>query len=114
WNAVAGPAGQPGIGIREAVVTQAGSLPPTCAGTGWANGAATNRLLGQFPSTPANPIANPPWGDALAQLFDPAGAAKTYADICYTGRGRTFIRYSAADAFVPLNGVARIDVTNTK
>lgn len=114
WNAVGGPSGKPGITIREAVVTQAGAQTPTCSGTNWANGAAQNRLLSAFPNTPANPATNPPWGDAAPQLFDPAGVAQTYADICYTGRGRTYIRYSAGAPFVALTGVPRIDVVNSK
>ena len=111
WSAVGGPSGKPGLTIREAIVTQAGAQTPTCTGTNWVNGNAQNRLLSSFPSTPEGAGANP-WGDAVAQLYDPAGVAKTYADICYTARGRTFVRYSAADPFTTLTGVPRIDVTN--
>lgn len=114
YSSTSGPNSTPGIAIREAVVTQAGAMAPTCAGTNWSDGNAANRLINKFPSAPANPGSNPPWGDAGAELFDPAGASKNYADICYTARGKTFVRYSASDAFTALNGVARIDITNMK
>lgn len=114
YNLVGGPAGSPGLEIREAVVLNAGAPAPTCAGTVWTNGSPQSKLVTSFPAAPANPAQNPPWEDAAVDFRDPAGANKAYAEICYTSRGATWIRYDPSDAFIALQGVPQIGVINTK
>ncbi|WP_438035735.1 pilus assembly FimT family protein [Sorangium sp. So ce204] len=51
---------------------------------------------------------------AAMQLLDPTGVARGDADVCFTPRGRTFVRYAPAGAFAPLLGALRVNVTNTR
>ncbi|WP_437908442.1 prepilin-type N-terminal cleavage/methylation domain-containing protein [Sorangium sp. So ce327] len=51
---------------------------------------------------------------AAMQLLDPTGVARANADVCFTPRGRTFVRYDTAAGFAPLLGALRVDVTNTR
>jgi hypothetical protein len=112
YNLVGGPAGSPGLEIREAVVIDAGAPAPTCAGI--ANGSTQLKLVTSFPAAPANPAQNPPWEDAAVDFRDPAGAMKAYAEVCYTSRGATWVRYDPSEGFIALQGVPQIGVTNTR
>lgn len=111
FSSTGGPSGAPGLVIREAVVTDAGALTPTCSSTNWADNNPANKKLASFPGSAADS-----WGYASPTFYEPTppGAAKTYVEICYTSRGQTYVRYAANGAFTALTGVARIDVTNTK
>lgn len=47
------------------------------------------------------------------EFFGPTGPAQPVADICFTPRGQSYIRYSAGSPLTGLTGVPRINVTNT-
>jgi type IV fimbrial biogenesis protein FimT len=49
---------------------------------------------------------------ATAEFLDPTGSPQPFAELCFTPRGRTFVRFAAAGAFQPLVGVPRIEVIN--
>ncbi|WP_437726844.1 pilus assembly FimT family protein [Sorangium sp. So ce861] len=54
---------------------------------------------------------------AAVELRDPTapdGAVRANADICFTPRGRTYVRYAASGEFAPLLGAIRVNVTNTR
>ncbi|MGK4006390.1 GspH/FimT family pseudopilin [Sorangium sp. So ce1036] len=51
---------------------------------------------------------------ATVELLDTSDAAQTFADVCFTPRGRTFVRYNAGGAFTPLVGAVRVNVTNSR
>lgn len=48
------------------------------------------------------------------EMLDDTGTTQSNVEVCFSGRGRTFVRYGAAGAWVPLAGVLRVDVRNTK
>ena len=85
------------------------ALPSTsCFATNWANGSPTSRHVTSFDDR---------WKrfDPAAAVFQSAlGAPVSFAEICFTPRGRTFIRYAPNGTFLPLNSVPRIQVSNTK
>jgi len=114
WNAAASmptqanPAGH--LTMREAVLgSGVGALLPStsCAATSWLDTSATSRYVMAF--------------DERRKRFEPSaavfqtaqGGTLPYVEICYTPRGRTFIRYTAAGNFLPLASVPRIQVANT-
>ena len=113
--------------MREGVVDStltaglfANGLPTaTCSGTTWNNSfqglagarAISTRDMGPAASNPGTYVFQGP--TALAAQ----GAAltpQTYVDICFTPRGRTFIRYADATPWFPLTSVPRIDIQNAK
>ncbi|MCC6556604.1 MAG: prepilin-type N-terminal cleavage/methylation domain-containing protein [Polyangiaceae bacterium] len=51
---------------------------------------------------------------ALADLtfFDEDGNPQGFAEMCFSARGRTFVRYVEGGAFTSLAGVPRVDVEN--
>lgn len=49
-------------------------------------------------------------GDLGLEMFDPADAAVTSADVCFTPLGRAFLRIGAATAFTPMTGSLRAEV----
>jgi prepilin-type N-terminal cleavage/methylation domain-containing protein len=51
---------------------------------------------------------------AVVSFVDQGGAARTSAEVCFTSRGRTFVRYDGAPGFTQLLGVARVNVTNSR
>ncbi len=115
WNVAANmpttanPSGH--LTVREAVVGVGGGalLPSTsCSATNWANASPTSRFVASFDER------RPRFVPAAAAMQTAQGGPLNYAEICYTPRGRTFIRYTANGVFLPLNGVPRIQVTNTR
>ncbi len=116
WNAAASmptqanPAGH--LTMREAVLGSGGPdlalLPSTsCAATSWIDTSATSRYVMSFDERRKR------FEPAAAEFQDAQGGTLPYVEICYTPRGRTFIRYSAAGNFLPLASVPRIQVANT-
>ena len=49
-----------------------------------------------------------------SRFYQVSGAQTPFAEICFTPRGRAFIRYSANGAFAPMNGVPRLELDNTQ
>lgn len=69
---------------------------------------ADNQRLEYF-----DPSESPAYKGLYLQLRGYQGgslAQTTYADVCYTPLGRTFVRYSAAATFQPLTSVLQADV----
>jgi type IV fimbrial biogenesis protein FimT len=96
------------IEVREAVLADAlrPALVPRCAGVDWES-AAQSRPVADFRAGAA------PYELAALDFLDEAGGAQAASEVCFTPRGRTFIRQSGAGAFAPMTGVARVRVTNT-
>lgn len=88
--------------------TLANAFPnPSCAGPDWAT-AASNRRVDFLE------LGNGLYDDAAVAFFrEGASTSQTTADICFTPRGRTYIRNGTAGAFTALSGAARYNVTNT-
>jgi type IV fimbrial biogenesis protein FimT len=101
--------------MREAVqgtnAVNAGCAPTpatSCLTTNWANNSTTSQYVGGFDER------TPQYLPSQAAFADPDGNVVAYAEICFSPRGRSFIRYADNDAFVPLTGVPRIQVTNSE
>lgn len=108
WNASKGLGGKGLLETREAIDPLTQALPmPSCTATNWDNGSNQSRPYDSF-----NP-GNGAFELASIQFFTPLGAASDYAEICFTPRGRTFIRLDPGSPFVELVGAARFDVSNT-
>jgi len=105
----ANPAGR--ATMREAIMGagQGALLPSTsCFATDWTATSVTSRYVMSFDDR------RPRFDPAAAAFQDAQGTAVNYAEICFTPRGRTFIRYAPNGVFTPLIGVPRIEVRNTK
>lgn len=117
WTAAGGQAGMGMLSVREAVIASAGAPIPTCNGTDWTDSSTASRLVATFePGSRKNP-SDPSSGDygyAAVELLDRDGAVRPYAEICFTGRGKAFIRYAHNATFEALKGVPRITVNNTR
>jgi type IV fimbrial biogenesis protein FimT len=48
------------------------------------------------------------------EFLDDANGVHQQADVCFTPRGRTFIRYNYTDALLPMTGVPQFRVRNTR
>lgn len=98
--------------VREAIQGTADDfrLQPVsrCLGTDWRDAATTSHFIAAFDERWRQ------YQPSVARFIDQDGNAQDYAEICYSPRGRTFIRYDAGAAFVPLNGVPRVELTNTR
>jgi type IV fimbrial biogenesis protein FimT len=96
--------------VREAISGPTGiaaELPSTsCFGTDWGDAGVTSKFVMAFDDRRTR------YEPAETRFLNPTGAPQTYAEICFTPRGRSFIRYSAAGAFDTLGGVPRIEVKN--
>jgi prepilin-type N-terminal cleavage/methylation domain-containing protein len=105
----ANPAGL--LTVREAIVgTGVGCAPmpsPNCLGTTWTEASTNSKFVMSFDSRTRQYQPN------AATFYDPAGAAQDTVEICFTPRGRTFVRYSKTGTFDALAGVPRIEVRNT-
>ena len=52
------------------------------------------------------------YAPAQAGFMDEDGNAQNFADICFSPRGRTFVKYAEGGAFLPLAGVPRATMLN--
>nr|WP_267898771.1 prepilin-type N-terminal cleavage/methylation domain-containing protein [Sorangium cellulosum] len=96
--------------VREALVQDVGGslIANSCANATWTDPATTAQVTRLHTA-----------GVELAEveLRDPSGTDGTVqpqADVCFTARGRTFVRYDSTSGFTPLVGALRVNVTNTK
>jgi len=99
------------ITMREAItgVGLAGQLPSTsCFSTNWANGSTTSKFVFAFEDRFKD------YEPAKTSFVNPAGVTVQRAEICYTPRGRSFIRYVNGGIWQPLMGVPTIRVLNSK
>lgn len=51
---------------------------------------------------------------ATLEMRDDTNTVQSQVEVCFSGRGRTFVRYGAESAWGPLAGVLRVDVRNTR
>lgn len=106
WNSEGGPNSK---GLLETFEpgTLANAYPnPSCASPDWAT-PASNRRVDFFA------LGNGLYEDAAVAFFrEAASASQKTVEICFTPRGRTYIRDGAAGTFVALAGAAHYEVTN--
>lgn len=119
WTSGGGPGGVPRVELWEAVSTDIAAQPPSCAGIAWGPGSANSRLLAgmNFSPNPSNAQNTDESGatELAPPVFtDPDGAAQAFAEICFTGRGKTFVRYVAGDPWATLAGVPSIAMINKR
>jgi type IV fimbrial biogenesis protein FimT len=104
------PAGR--LTMREAVLggTDPNAMLPTasCHTPDWTDGSTDSKYVAAFDDR-RNVYE---W--AAAQMLDPDGDPANHVEICYTPRGRTFVREDPSAGFTPLTGVYRLEVTNTE
>jgi type IV fimbrial biogenesis protein FimT len=119
WTAAGGPGGVPRLEIWEPLVIAVGAQPPTCSGVAWGPGSASSRLLAgmNFSPDPSNAQHTDESGatELAPPVFtDPAGNAQTFVDLCFTGRGKTFIRFASDEPWSLFTGVASIAMVNKR
>jgi prepilin-type N-terminal cleavage/methylation domain-containing protein len=115
WNASAAlptPANPGGhFTMKEAVEGNTSAFSPflpssSCTSTEWADGDSENLFVRSFEDRLGR------YQPAQTTFRTPANAIATYAEVCFTPRGRTFIRFAGGGAWARMNGVPRVDVTN--
>ncbi len=95
--------------MREATIgAGAGAALPTssCFAPDWSDASTTSRRVRSFDERA------PQFNPAAATFHLPNGTVEAYAELCFTPRGRAFIRFDPTAAFTPLTGVPRLDVVN--
>jgi prepilin-type N-terminal cleavage/methylation domain-containing protein len=100
------------LSMREAVLGPGSPshamLPSTsCLRTDWSGASTTSRFVAAFEDRYKR---NEP---AKSVFLNELGSKVGFVQICYTPRGRSFVRYAAGSAWLPLTGVPQIRVTNT-
>lgn len=84
--------------------TQCATLPATsCRTTDWGTSATTNQLLQNFDSTASGQIT---------VSMENIAEEITYAEICFTPLGSTFVRATNSAAWQPLTQAPRISLKN--
>lgn len=102
-------AGKGLLETREAVDAVFSSMPsPSCLSTTWDNASPQSRAI-----TVTDAGSGPFENAQLTFLAPVTNAVAPYAEICFTPRGRTWIRYVAGAAFVQLTGAAQFTVVNS-
>ena len=91
--------------IRDAACPEPAS---SCMAANWSANSPTSRYVATFDERSST------YEPAVADMFDPADAQQQFVELCFSPRGRTFVRYAAAQSFTPLNGVLRVSVRNDK
>ncbi len=101
--------------MREAVTGpsgQAAELPSTsCFGTDWTNAGVTSKFVVAFDDRRKRFAAGN--NTKFTKFLRDTGSVTPFAEICFTPRGRSFIRYAPGSAWQTMTGVPRIEVTNT-
>jgi type IV fimbrial biogenesis protein FimT len=94
--------------MREAVAQASfgPALVPSCAGTNWDSANESREVTRMTLKPLAQYLAT--------EFLDDANGVHQQADICFTPRGRTFIRYNYTDALLPMTGVPQFRVRNTR
>lgn len=107
WNSAGGPNSKGLLETFEPGLLADAFPNPSCVTPEWQTPASNRRV--DFLA-----IGNGLYEGASVALFrEGASTAQTVVDVCFTPRGRTYIRNGTAGAFVALAGTARYDVTNT-
>ena len=81
---------------------------PSCLTTDWANNSLNSRFVVSFDDRAAQ------YSPAVASFLDPTATVQPYGEVCFSPRGRTFVRYGPADPWLPLAGVLRVEVLNSQ
>jgi type IV fimbrial biogenesis protein FimT len=111
WTQSGGVTGAGLLEMREALTPNATGAPlpsSSCATTDWTNASLTSRHITTFD------FGTGLYTDAQVRYVDELNAAETFSEICFTPRGRTYVRYGAGGVFSPLVGVPSYTVTNTR
>ncbi|MCC6552918.1 MAG: prepilin-type N-terminal cleavage/methylation domain-containing protein [Polyangiaceae bacterium] len=97
------------IEVREALLADPArpALAPSCLGVDWED-PAESRPVADFRA------GVDPYELAAVELLDESGGAQGDAELCFTPRGRAFVRYAVPGAFAPMTGVLRLRVRNTR
>ena len=99
------------VTIREAIIGSGADMyrPATsCFQTNWESN-SNSRYVGGIH------VKAQQYQPSKARFYDVNGAVRSFAELCFTPRGRTFVRYSGGSAkCVPLNGVPRLQIANTE
>ena len=113
WNQTAVPPSNTDpdghMSMREAIsdISTGPALPiSSCTAADWSDGSNTSRRVRGFDERRSR------YAPAAASFYDPGGSVQSYSELCFTPRGRMFIRFDATGAFTPLFGVPRLDVVN--
>jgi len=108
WNVTGGSASNGLVEMREAVVSVATNPVPSssCLTTDWANVDQWHRISQFETSSGLYELAG-------VKMFDDAAAEQSVGDICFSPRGRAFVRYATAGSFTPLLGVPHFEIRNT-
>lgn len=119
WTANGGPGGVPRLELWEAVVLEVGAQPPTCSGIVWGPGSPSSRRIAGMNFSPDPGSAQNTDESGATELAppvftDPSGTAQTFVELCFTGRGKTFVRYAAGDPWDSFTGVASIAMVNKR
>jgi type IV fimbrial biogenesis protein FimT len=107
--AVRWTAGTRTLEVREAVLADPvrPALVSRCLGVDW-DSAAESRSVADFAA------GVDPYELVGMEFVDEAGGAQAGSEVCFTPRGRTFVRYGAGGGFAPMAGVARLRVVNAR
>jgi hypothetical protein len=101
------------VEVREGINGLGGTdndLPSTrCITPDWTTGAASNRLISSFDER-----RNQNYELVALSMLDPNNAPLGFVEFCFTPRGRAYVRTAANGAFLPMAGVYRMLVTNTR
>ncbi len=100
------------VTIREAIVGSGADKyrPATSCKTDW-QGTTASRYVGGIH------LKAKRYQPSKVEFRDVNGASKNFAEICFTPRGRAFIRFSGGNngaGFEPMNGVPRLELENTE
>lgn len=105
-----GLGGMPLFEVREAIAPGVTGTPlpsSSCATTNWTNGSPTSRHILNFD------LGTGQYSRATFVHFDENSGPENFSEICFTPRGRTFVRYTAGAIFSQLIGVPRYTITNS-
>jgi type IV fimbrial biogenesis protein FimT len=97
------------LSVREAIEPVTELPSASCVNTNWNDNSANSRHVATFDDRSS--IYDAPVSVTLIDLADNVAAAGT---ICFSPRGRAFVRFTANGAFSPLAGVPRFGVLNTE
>ncbi len=97
--------------MREAIAGPTGissNLPTaSCFTPDWSDASTTSKYVVAFDERAKR------YEPAAATFLDDTGTTQNFSQICFTPRGRTYVRYANNGAFSVMTGVPRVQVANT-
>jgi type IV fimbrial biogenesis protein FimT len=107
FNALGGATSKGLLETREAVDPTNLSTPtPSCLTTVWTNGAPQSRAIDSLDFGDSN------YSSAVTSFYSDTTTAAPYSEICFTPRGKTWMRTAAGNAFTPVAQVPRFELLN--